>query len=142
MSYIHMPSTVPSQTESYASAFGDFGGRAWLNAAHQGPLPRVAVEAAEEALAEKEAPHLIEDEAFVEVPRHLRAILGRLIGAPPEEIILGNSASWGLQVLANGLPWQDGDEILVLADEFPATVFPWFVAEQRGARVRRLHLDG
>jgi hypothetical protein len=26
--------------------FGPFGGRAWLNCAHQGPLPRVAVQAA------------------------------------------------------------------------------------------------
>src|SRR5438105_11793136 len=88
----------------YASAFGDFDGRAWLNAAHQGPLPRVAVEAAEEAVAAKAAPYLIDDEAFVAVPRRLRELLGRLIGAPPEQVILGNSASWGLQVLANGLP--------------------------------------
>ena len=122
------------------AAFGDFAGRTWLNAAHQGPLPRVAVAAAEQALREKSAPHLIEDAAFLELPRQLRELLGRLINARPEEIILANSASWGLQVLANGLPWRDGDEILVLADEFPATVFPWFVAEQAGADVRRLEL--
>src|SRR5207248_7063508 len=87
----------------YAADFGDFGGRIWLNAAHQGPLPRVAVAAAEEALAAKASPHLIDDESFVAVPRRLRELLGRLIGAPAEEIVLGNSASWGLQVLANGL---------------------------------------
>jgi hypothetical protein len=69
----------------YAGAFGGFDGRIWLNAAHQGPLPRLATEAAEAALAAKLAPHRISDEAFVEVPRWLRALLGRLIGAPPEE---------------------------------------------------------
>lgn len=125
-----------------ADAFGDFSGRIWLNAAHQGPLPRAAVEAAEEALAAKVSPHLIDDDAFVTVPRRLRELLGRLVGAPAEEIALGNSASWGLQVLANGLPWQPGDEIVVLADEFPATVFPWLVAQERyGVTVRRLQLD-
>jgi selenocysteine lyase/cysteine desulfurase len=66
--------------------------------------------------------------------------LGRLIGTPAEEIILGNSASWGLQVLANGLPWRQGDEIVVLADEFPATVFPWLVTERHGVTVRQLDL--
>jgi selenocysteine lyase/cysteine desulfurase len=125
---------------NYAGAFGDFDGRIWLNAAHQGPLPRPAVEAAGEALAAKLAPHRISDEAFIEVPRRLRELLGRLIGTSAEEIILGNSASWGLQVLANGLPWRQGDEVLVLADEFPATVFPWLVTERHGVRVRQLEL--
>lgn len=124
----------------YADAFGDFDGRIWLNAAHQGPLPRLAAEAGGEALAAKLAPHRISDEAFVDVPRRLRKLLGRLIGAPAEGIILGNSASWGLQVLANGLPWQQGDEVLVLADEFPATVFPWLVTERHGVTVRQLEL--
>src|SRR5438477_12828141 len=69
-------------------AFGDFGGRIWLNAAHQDPLPRVAVAAAEEALAAKASPHLIDDESFVAVPRRLRELLGRLLGAPAEELVL------------------------------------------------------
>jgi cysteine desulfurase / selenocysteine lyase len=124
----------------YADAFGDFDGRIWLNAAHQGPLPRLAAEAAGDALAAKLAPHRISDEAFIDVPGRLRELLGRLIGAPAQEIILGNSASWGLQVLANGLPWRPGDEVLVLADEFPATVFPWLVTERHGVTVRQLEL--
>jgi len=37
----------------YAGAFGGFDGRIWLNAAHQGPLPLLATEAAGEALAAK-----------------------------------------------------------------------------------------
>ena len=90
----------------YAADFGDFEGRIWLNAAHQGPLPRVALAAAEEALAAKASPSRISDEAFVAVPQRLRELLGRLIGVSAEQIILGNSASWGLQVLANGLPWR------------------------------------
>jgi selenocysteine lyase/cysteine desulfurase len=135
-------STIPAIESSagYADAFGDFDGRIWLNAAHQGPLPRLAAETAREALAEKLAPHRINDKAFVDVPRRLRELLGRLIGAPAEEIILGNSASWGLQVLANGLPWREGDEVLVLADEFPATVFPWLVTERDRVTVRQLRL--
>jgi selenocysteine lyase/cysteine desulfurase len=43
-------------------------------------------------------------------------------------------------VLANGLPLREGDEVIVLADEFPATVFPWLVAERWGVRVAQLEL--
>ena len=46
-----------------AGDFGGFDGRAWLNCAHQGPLPLVAVAAAERALADKAAPHRMGDEA-------------------------------------------------------------------------------
>src|SRR5205823_1987170 len=104
-------------------------------------LPRVAVEEAQRALELKVAPHRIADEAFLDVPRRLRRALGRLVRVPAEEIILANSASYGLQVLANALPWREDDEIVVLADEFPATVFPWLVCERRGVKLRRLELE-
>ena len=126
---------------SWAADFGPFDGHVWLNAAHQGPLPKVAVHAAEEEVANKVAPHLIKDDSFIHVPLKLRRLLATLIGARAEEIIVANSASYGLQILANGLPWKAGDEVLVLVDEFPATVFPWLIAERRcGVRLRRLRI--
>jgi cysteine desulfurase / selenocysteine lyase len=133
---------MPGEKESgYRSAFGPFDGRIWLNAAHQGPLPRAAARQAEEAIAAKLAPHRIGEDDFVEVPRRLRELLGQLVGAASDEIVLGNSASWGFQILANGLPLDQGEEILVLADEFPATIFPWLVCERRGVAVRQLELE-
>jgi selenocysteine lyase/cysteine desulfurase len=117
-------------------AFGSFDGRVWLNAAHQGPLPRAAVEAGQRALADKAAPHRLIDDAFVEVPERLRALLARLVGGAPNDIVIGNSASYGLDVLARGLSWRAGDEVLVPAGEFPASVFPWRVLERIGVRVR------
>lgn len=126
----------------YGLEFGPFGERIWFNCAHQGPLPRIAVQAAEEVLRQKVTPHLIEDDDFVAVPNRLKVSLARLIGASPEEIILGNSASYGLHVLRNGIAWQTGDEILVAEGDFPATVYPWLGLQQRGVRVRFLKPSG
>jgi cysteine desulfurase/selenocysteine lyase len=132
-------------TSDWSRDFGPFNDewrrRIWLNAAHQGPLPHVAIDEAQHALWWKVAPHRIPDEAFTDVPRRLRSALGQLINAPPEEIILGNSASYGLQLLANGIRWHPGDEVLVLADDFPATIHPWFVAQRHGVRTRLLKVD-
>jgi selenocysteine lyase/cysteine desulfurase len=108
-----------------ASQFGPFDGRAWLNTAHQGPLPRPAVEASSHAAALKAAPHRIGDADFSVVPERLRALLGELVGSPAEQIVLGNSTSHGLHLIANGLPWADGDEVLVIEGDYPATVLPW-----------------
>jgi cysteine desulfurase/selenocysteine lyase len=125
-----------------AGDFGGFEGRAWLNCAHQGPLPQAAVQAAERALADKAAPHRIADEAFSEVPRRLKDALGRLVGVPAGQVILGNSTSYGLQLLVQGVPWRAGDEVLLVDGDFPATIVPWLPLAERGVRVRLLRPEG
>jgi cysteine desulfurase/selenocysteine lyase len=122
--------------------FGGFDGRAWLNCAHQGPLPLVAVAAAERALADKAGPHRIGDQAFTEVPRRLKAALGRLVGVPADQVILGNSTTYGLHLLVQGIDWRRGDEVLLVAGDFPATIVPWLPLAERGVRVRLLEPDG
>jgi cysteine desulfurase/selenocysteine lyase len=121
-----------------ASEFGPFDGRTWLNTAHQGPLPRPAVEAAGRAAMLKAAPHRIADDDFRTVPERLRSLLARLVGSPADQIVLGNSTSYGLHLIANGLPWQPGDEVLVIEGDYPATVLPWRRLGERGVRVRPL----
>lgn len=127
---------------SYAQDFGPFDGRVWLNTAHQGALPRVAVEAAKAALEQKIRPHLLRDEDFFEVPKTLKAALGKLIGAVPEDIVLGNSTTYGLDLLANGMRWQRGDEVLVVDGDFPANVLPWSVLRDDGVTVRFIKAPG
>ena len=118
--------------------FGPFEGRVWLNVAHQGPLPRRAARAVERTAADKTAPHRISDDSFWQVPAALKHALSPFIGAPAEEIILGNSTSYGLHLLVQGLNWRDGDEVLFVAGEFPATVVPWMWLRERGVRIRLL----
>jgi hypothetical protein len=88
------------------TGFGDFGGRIWLNTARQGPLPLVAANEAREAIAWKLAPYELTGERFDNVPRRLRTALGGLANVPADEIVLGNSASYGLHLIANGYPWK------------------------------------
>jgi selenocysteine lyase/cysteine desulfurase/GNAT superfamily N-acetyltransferase len=122
----------------YQADFGPFDGAVWLNCAHQGPLPRVAAEEAREAIAWKLRPWELTPERFAEVPARLRTALGRLLGAPADEVVLGNSASYGLHLLANSLPWQEGDEVLLVHGDFPSVLLPWLTLESRGVRVRHV----
>ena len=119
-----------------AAQFGPFGGRAWFNTAHQGPLPRGAVAAAQHAAHLKAAPHLIRDDDFKDVPEHLRRLLADLVGGSPEQIVLGNSTSYGLHLIANGLDWHEGDEVLTIDGDYPATVLPWRRLGPIGVQVR------
>jgi len=89
----------------------------------------------------KTRPHLIGDEEFYRVPQRLRSALARLVNAREKDIALANSASFGLQLIANGLHWRPGDEVLVPDDDFPASILPWTVQERTGVVVRRIPTD-
>lgn len=119
--------------------FGPFDGRAWLNTAHQGPLPRTAVGAARTAAQMKAAPHRIPDEAFTEIPERLRGLLARLVGGSTEEVVLGDSTSHGLHLVASGLELRPGDEVLLVDGDYPATVLPWLRLADHGVQARWLH---
>ena len=90
--------------------FGPFDGRVWLNSAHQGALPRIAAERAEEAVRWKRQPFELTTERFSGVPQRLRNALANLTGAEAEDVVLANSASYGLHLMANGIPLGSGDE--------------------------------
>ena len=119
-------------------SFGPFEGRAWLNAAHQGPLPHAAIAAARRSLDSKISPRLIADEDSYDVPTRLRGVLAELVGGRPDDVVLGNSATYGIQLIANGLTWREGDEVLVPRGDFPATILPWTTLESKGVSVREL----
>ncbi len=119
-------------------AFGDFGGRSWLNTAHQGALPRCAANAAAEAVSWKTHPFELAGDRFAAVPARLRSTLGRLVGAPADEIVLANGASYGLHLIANGMSLVAGDEVLLVRGDFPSNLLPWLGLRRRGVLIRWL----
>jgi cysteine desulfurase/selenocysteine lyase len=121
-----------------AAQFGPFEGRSWFNTAHQGPLPRSALAETQRAAFLKAAPHRIPDRDFADVPERLRGLLARLMDADAEQIVLGNSTSHGLHLIANGLDWRQGDEVLTVEGDYPATVLPWRRLSSAGVTTRAL----
>jgi cysteine desulfurase / selenocysteine lyase len=112
-------------------------GSVWLNTAHQGRLPRAAAAALDEAVRWKLRPELLAGpERFSEVPARLRRALARLLGAREDDVVLANSASYGLHLVANGLDLGPGDEVVVPANDFPSDILPWLPLRDRGVEVR------
>ncbi len=68
----------------------------------------------------------------------MKQAIGRLINASAEDVILANSASYGLHLVANGFPWRAGDEVLVMRGDFPSDILPWLGLEPRGVTIRQL----
>jgi cysteine desulfurase / selenocysteine lyase len=111
----------------------------WLNTAHQGRLPRRAAGALNEAVRWKLHPELLAtSERFSQVPARVRMALAEVLGASEEDVVLANSASYGLHLIANGLELAPGEEVLVPANDFPSDILPWLLLRDRGIGVRMI----
>jgi cysteine desulfurase/selenocysteine lyase len=104
----------------------------YLNAAAQGPLPRVALHAAGQALEWKKFPHTLPDSVYFDLPNRIRASLAKLIGGAAEEIAITTGTSSGLAAVAWGLDWRPGDEVLLAQGEFPAHFTTWLPMQATG----------
>jgi cysteine desulfurase/selenocysteine lyase len=122
--------------------FEDFEGHIWLNAASEGPLPLKAREALLEAAGWKCRPYYLDVKCFAQTVVDVKHSLGRILGLPWQQIIIGNSATYGIDILVKGLPLTDGDEVLVMENDFPTDILPWLTLCQTGVCVRQLKPQG
>lgn len=67
-----------------------------------------------------------------------RVVAAKLIGAKASEISLLGPTSLGLSLVANGLDWQPGDEVVCYQDDYPANVYPWTDLKRHGVVVKLL----
>ncbi|HEY1601837.1 MAG TPA: aminotransferase class V-fold PLP-dependent enzyme [Pirellulales bacterium] len=61
-----------------------------------------------------------------------------LIGADSAEIGLVRNTTEGINLVAEGFPWREGDNLVTLADEFPSNQYPWMNLASRGVECRRV----
>jgi len=72
----------------------------------------------------------------------LRAVLAWLINAAPTEIAFVQNTCQGLNIAANALPLQSGDNVIFCDMEFPSNVYPWMNLQRKGVEARCLPHDG
>ena len=98
---------------------------AYLNCAYMSPLPRETVLAGQQALARKSQPWTIRPADFFSGTEEARDLFARIIGATADDIALAPSASYGMAVACANLPLAPGQQVVMLNEEFPSTIYPW-----------------
>jgi selenocysteine lyase/cysteine desulfurase len=63
---------------------------------------------------------------------------GLLLQTPAENIAAVRNTSEALSMIANGYPFEPGDEIITFEHEYPANFYPWLIQERRGVKVRQI----
>lgn len=67
-----------------------------------------------------------------------RRLGAALLGAELDEIALVYNTTAGIHLVAEGYPWQPGDNVVVLASEFPSNRLPWLNLASRGVEIREV----
>ncbi len=75
-----------------------------------------------------------ESEAVWKRVAQTRAVAARFLGCEPEEISLLGPTALGLGLVALGLGWKSGDEVIFDPLDYPANVYPWRELERKGVR--------
>ncbi|HTQ37906.1 MAG TPA: aminotransferase class V-fold PLP-dependent enzyme [Pirellulales bacterium] len=73
--------------------------------------------------------------------QQVRAQAAHLVGAAPEEIALVHNTTEGINLVAEGFPWREGDNLVLPAEEFPTNQYAWMNLASRGVENRRIPME-
>jgi len=70
----------------------------------------------------------------------IRHTAAELIAAKPSEVAFVANTTAGISLVAEGIDWRPGDNVVTLAREFPSNQYPWMNLASRGVATRRITL--
>ncbi|MBW3644977.1 MAG: aminotransferase class V-fold PLP-dependent enzyme [Actinobacteria bacterium] len=115
---------------------------AYLNHAGVTPLPAPAVEALHGYAQRAAGGGSLAGAGHAERAEQVRAAAAGLMGVPVDDVAFVKNTTEGLGFVANGLPWREGDRVVVPALEFPSTVYPWLALRDLGVVVDTVPTQG
>jgi cysteine desulfurase/selenocysteine lyase len=110
----------------------------YLNHAAAGVLPQSSIAAIEAFVRAHADAGVLGTFPYDAAMPEYRDKIARFVGAEGTEIAIVPNTGWGANILALGLDWQPGDEVLLCDNEFPANAIPWIALRRRGVTVRLL----
>ena len=110
-------------------------GLKYFNHASVGPISSIVKEKVEHYLFER-SESVIEN-YFETVPEvnSAKEKLSRLLNADSANVAWIDNVSNALNVLANGIKWNEGDQIILNDLEFPSNVYPFLNLQKQGVKV-------
>lgn len=69
-----------------------------------------------------------------------RKVASGLLNCQPDEVAFVGPTSLGLSLVASGLNFRRGDNIVIYHDDYPSNVYPWMALAEQGVQVRLLNI--
>lgn len=141
---MNTPTKAPETArKSWKDEFALRDGLVYLNHAAVSPWPRRTAEAVSRFAAENAAQGALHYPRWMHTESALRDQVRRLLNASSsDDISLLKNTSEGLSLVAYGLPWQQGDNVVAARQEFPSNRIVWESLADRGVELRLADLAG
>jgi selenocysteine lyase/cysteine desulfurase len=124
--------------ERYRREFPVTGKYIYLDHAGLAPLSLRVKAAVETSLAESVEGGAFPYPRWAQQVTDIRRACARLINAEPDEIAFVKSTSHGLSLVAEGLDWKQGDNLLIYEKDFPSNIYPWINLKRKGVEVKTI----
>jgi cysteine desulfurase/selenocysteine lyase len=122
--------------ERYRNEFPITEQYTYLDHAGVAPISLRVTRVVEEYLSEASGGAMFNYLHWIKRVKKVRMRCADLINADSHEIAFVKNTSHGLSIVANGLDWKEGDNMLVYEKEFPANIYPWLNLQRKGVDVR------
>ena len=125
---------------------GDFPkNKIYLNNASVSLMPKQSIEAMQEFLITYNSigPDSIDSESFItEKLRNVRNIISKIINCQPDEIVLTQSTTDGINIVSNGLSFDSNSNIIIrgMFHEHHANLYPWLRLKNH-LQIKNLSID-
>lgn len=97
----------------------------YLNSAAVAPVPTTAVDAVISQLRDVSGHGSEHYTDWIATKNRARGLLAKMLNVRAEQIAFMRNTSDGFATVANGLKWQNGDNIVSFEKEFPANFYAW-----------------
>jgi len=78
---------------------------------------------------------LTEIAVYPEVQNNIKKILSDLLNCSPDELSLIHNTAEGMNFISHGLNLSIGDEVILLENEYPSNVYPWWHLKKKGVKL-------
>jgi selenocysteine lyase/cysteine desulfurase len=106
------------------------------------PLSGRAQQAMTEWAADITENGLVHERRWTQRVEEVRGLSSQLLNADPQDIAFIKNTSEGVGIVAEGLAWRAGDNVVTAAEEYPANIYPWMNLANRGVELRRVESRG
>lgn len=111
----------------------------YLNCAFMSPLSKHVEAAGLKAVLRKSNPAQLSADDFFRETLEAKALFARLINAEAERIAIIPAASYGIATVAKNLKLEPGQNIILLAEQFPSNVYSWRNFQAQGITIKTIY---
>jgi cysteine desulfurase/selenocysteine lyase len=114
----------------------------YLDHAAVAPLSRRVKDTVNKFLTEATESAFFKYSHWMDRVEEIRGDCAGLVGSERDEIAFVKNTSHGISLVAGGLDWREGDNVIIFEKEFPSNIYPWLNLEGKGVKVKFIPATG